>query len=101
VPDAMRAYRRGPPPAITSTIPQPPLLKPGVESVWLRWFDHAACIECVPAPAGSHLVVFRFSRFAPRSWQRRETGDVFAALDKQLADWLPGKLSEAVLQWRQ
>jgi len=79
-------------------------LKFGRELVSLRWFSQATCIEYVPAPANSHLVVFRFSQFAPSPWQHdniREdfaTLEDFAALDTQLADWILGRVSEAQLQ---
>ncbi len=97
VPGAMMAYRTGPPPESAPTVPLPPSLRPGTDSVWLGFFDDAQCVECVPAPLGSYLVVFRFSDFAPSSWRRREVKESFVALDTQLADWVPGEMWRPLL----
>jgi hypothetical protein len=91
--DAMMAYRTGAPSAAPPPSPKPPPLEPGIKLVSLRFYDSAQCVECVPAPAGSHLVVFRFSEFTP-SGLRQPGGPkyLFAALDTQLADWIPDRL---------
>jgi hypothetical protein len=107
VPGAMLAYRSGPKPHSAPATPQPPALQPGRERVSLGWFRQAACIECLPAPPGSHLVVFRFSDFGRIPWRASEAllfvaGDpdsssaateAFLALDTQLHEWIPGRLS--------
>ena len=53
VPGAMMAYRSGPPPASRPTTPSPPAVAPGTELVWLRWFDGARRVDCLPARLGS------------------------------------------------
>jgi hypothetical protein len=94
--EAMWPFRSGPPRMIKPSVRQAPLLRAGTKEVWLRFFSHTRYVECVPAPPGSHLVVFRFSDFAAVKW-KLQAEEWFAALDTQLGDWLPGCLLQAEL----
>ena len=85
----MRAYRRSPTLAVLPMAACPPSVGSGTKSVWLRFFEAAARVECVPAPPGSHLVVFRFSEFDETRNYHQVQVEAFAALDTQLADWIP------------
>jgi hypothetical protein len=85
---SMAAYRTGLPTAATPTAPCSPPLGNGQALIPLRFFNSAQCIKCVSGPVGSCLVIFRFSEFE-KHWPRDQRPVVFAALDIQLADWIP------------
>lgn len=96
--------RSGPPPAITPPFcPKAPPLKAGSQSICMRFFAGAQVVECLPGPTGSHLIIFRFSEFSEHAWQPWRTGvsdDQYAALDVQLADWIPGHIEKPLLERR-
>jgi hypothetical protein len=96
---AMMPYRITPPRACAPTGARLPSLRPGRRSIRLR-YDDAQCVECVAGPLGSHLVVFRFSDFAPSPWGRREAKEVLLALDTHFADWVPRARSRPLLERR-
>ncbi|MGA2247886.1 MAG: hypothetical protein ABSH48_23105 [Verrucomicrobiota bacterium] len=97
VPQAMMPYRAGPPRQAVPAVPKVQTLRPGTKSVRLWVFSDAQCVECIPAFSGSNLVVFRFSEFTPNSFRRREVKELFVVLDTQLAEWIPGTLSQPFL----
>src|ERR1019366_3115336 len=103
VPLAMSAYRSGPPPSMPVPVPGQTALKPGTGIVRIRSWGTPACAECVAAPPGSHLVVFRFSQFVrpvPVPKYLTVAEEAFMVLDTQMADLLPGHVLPALRERR-
>lgn len=73
----------------------PPKFVPAELGVGLWIFQHAKSVQYLPGPVDSHLVIFRFSDYAPHDFLRPPpTGERFVALDTQLCQWIPEVIVE-------
>jgi len=96
---AMEAYRSGPPNSAIPESPHPPSLRPGKKSVFNWYFSEDKCVEFLPGPKDSHLLVFRSSEQAPNNVQGKAIENSFAVLDTQLGTWIPGQICKPFLQY--
>jgi hypothetical protein len=88
------------PPCPLPENPRPPALGAATKSIRLNFYELACCLECVPAPLGSHLAICRFSDFAPDPLKvRTSPEEAFAALDTQLGDWIPAGRVRPKVAW--
>jgi hypothetical protein len=99
MPDSMMPYRGGIPQSPVKPFLRSPHCHPGTAFVKHRLLAMAQQIECLPAPLGSHLVVFRFSAITRTTLLPYQgSGEEFLALDTQIADWLPPRVFPALLE---